>query len=173
MVFKSSFDLINNDIRPITQRFFTLREHKDTDKTHYFNGRFENIYPPKELFPELEPLLSNIKKLAEEILQPNKQLSMSYWFNEMAPENSTTLHTHDEDGELLSVVIYLTVPKGSGDIYFHPKNNPSFSLTPKAGDILFFRLTLAHEVLKNASNSIRLFLALNIGLKEDSVLEES
>ena len=123
MVFKTSLHLGKYEIRTITQRFFTLKEHSDTDKSHYFNGRFENIYPPKALFPELDSLLSNFKQLAEEILKTNKQLGLSFWFNEMAPGNSTTLHTHDEDGELLSVVIYFTVPKNSGTFIFTQEKN--------------------------------------------------
>lgn len=44
------------------------------------------------------------------------KLKIGYWFNLMQPGDVTTLHRHDDLGELISGVIYLTVPENFGDL---------------------------------------------------------
>ncbi len=48
-----------------------------------------------------------------ELLEVSKdEMDIDYWFNLMALEHVTTLHTHDNLNELISGVEYLTVPDG-------------------------------------------------------------
>ena len=130
-------------------------------QSHYFYGRFENIYFEPDQLPELRPLLSALHQAAQTICgQKLREVSNGYWLNQMAPGQRTSLHSHDETDEILSAVYYLHVPKQSGNLVLHPPTGPQI-ITPQAGQALFFAPTLAHEVEENQSSQTRLSLALN------------
>lgn len=134
----------------------------DTRKTHFFDGRYENIYPSRESFPEIEPLLEVIFHCAHQILDSEQPLDISFWFNQMQPGHCTTLHTHDDGYELISGVYYLNVPEESGDILMHlPREE--LRISPQAGMMLMFPPDLPHEVEQNNSRQSRLSMAFNIG----------
>lgn len=90
---------------------------------------------------------------------------------------------HDHYGALMSGVLYLNVPKDSGDIIFHnplearrvtnvffersrkEENDYNFNhvkYTPVEGEMLFFEAWLQHTVGQNLSNEDRLSVAFNI-----------
>lgn len=146
----------------IIQKFNRLADDESTEKTHHFDGRFENIYPDKTRFPEMDNLKQIILPLAEALLSATEPLELGYWFNLMEPGHTTSLHTHEEDMELLSGVCYLQVPKDSGDIVFIYAGE-ILRLTPKVGDIFLFPPNLPHKVEKNCSGGTRLSVAFNIG----------
>ena len=149
----------------IRRAYARLREHPETRKTHLFHGRYENIYPPRAEFPEIEPLLGWILDNSRNLLDlDGKEPGIAFWFNEMQPGDRTTLHTHNDDDELLSGVYYLEVPAGSGDIIFH-FNERKASFTPVAGDLFLFSPALPHEVGENRSHAVRLSVAFNIGIR--------
>ena len=146
----------------IIHGFSRLENAADTKKTHFFDGRYENIYPAREAFPEIEPLLEEILHCAHQLLASEQPLDLSFWFNQMQPGHSTTLHTHDDGYELISGVYYLDVPEGSGNILLHLPEQV-LSISPQAGMLLMFPPDLAHEVTRNDSRHSRLSMAFNIG----------
>lgn len=138
-------------------------DDKSTRKSHDFNGRYENIYISQDLIPELSLVLETVKKYAAEILNcPSSDLKAGLWFNVMNPGDSTTLHKHDDDDELLSAVYYVSVPENSGTLIL---DNPPVQsqVTPEEGLFVFFSPNMPHEVTKNMSDDCRVSLGINIG----------
>ena len=151
--------------KPIIAAYEQVREDPQTQKSHLFHGRYENIYPPRDRFPEIEPLLSWIEARCREVLHLEQgELGIAFWFNEMQPGNITTLHTHNDSDELLSGVYYLDVPAESGEIVFHSGSEHVASM-PAAGDLYLFSPSLPHEVRENRSHDVRLSVAFNIGIR--------
>ncbi|OOY98261.1 hypothetical protein BOW20_09835 [Solemya velum gill symbiont] len=146
----------------VRQRFEQLLDDESTNKTHHFDGRFENIYPDKSRFPEMDQLSVFLLDLARQRLGTEAELQLGYWFNLMGPGHTTSLHTHEENDELLSGVCYLQVPDESGDIVF-PAGDNTHRLTPQTGDVYLFSPSLPHLVEKNCSRENRLSVAFNIG----------
>lgn len=145
-----------------------LKHYKDNNikRTHYFNDRYENIYLNEQHIPELSGIMQEANQYAVNILN-NESLStdnikQGYWFNYMPPASTTTLHTHDDDDELLSCVYYVYVPKNSGNLVIHSNKN-KIEIEPKSGDFIFFKPDIAHEVSKNNSSEHRLSIGINFG----------
>lgn len=151
----------------IQSAFATLLHAPTTRKSHFFGGRYENIYPDLATMPDILPLREQLLMHAKNhpALQDHAQaeLRFGFWFNLMQPGHSTTLHTHEDGDELLSGVCYLDVPKNSGAILFQIEGK-TLTCMPQAGDILLFSPALPHAVEENRSQHARLSLAFNIGL---------
>lgn len=134
-------------------------------KTHYFHHRYENLYLKQHDHTDLNQLIDESLSLCAEMLEVDKQdLSISYWFNLMGPGNVTTMHRHDDWDELISGVIYLTVPDNSGNLVLQV-DNKEIELEPKTGHYVFFDPTTPHAVRENKSSQHRLSIGINIGLK--------
>ena len=133
----------------------------DIKRTHMFAGRFENIYIPHQRLPELAPLSEFVVAAATQILH-RSPLRHGFWFNEMHPGHSTTLHSHEEEDELLSAVCYLTCPENSGRLILHD-DDAQIVVRPRPGLVVLFPPDLPHEVEENASRDIRLSIAFNFG----------
>ena len=95
-------------------------------------------------------------------MDANKLVS-GFWFNAMRPGDITTVHTHDDDDELLSCVYYISVPDNSGDLVI-TENNEKLVLKPEAGSFVFLSPEILHEVSRNESNDSRLSMAFNFGM---------
>lgn len=149
---------INNRIY---KKFLKHSQEKNIKRTHYFNDRYENIYLNDYHIPELKLLMQQANEFASIILGTNN-LKSGYWFNSMPPSSITTLHTHDDDDELLSCVYYVNVPKNSGNLIIH-HNNTQFKIQPEAGEFIFFKPDVPHEVNKNKSTEHRLSIGINFG----------
>ncbi|MEN8212930.1 MAG: putative 2OG-Fe(II) oxygenase [Pseudomonadota bacterium] len=149
-------------LEEILTGFARLENDASTKKTHYFDGRYENIYPSREAFPEVEPLLEQIFHCAHRVLETEQPLGISFWFNQMQPGHTTTLHTHDDGYELISGVYYLDVPEASGKIQMH-LTEKTLTISPQRGMLLLFPPDLPHEVSVNRSRQSRLSMAFNIG----------
>jgi hypothetical protein len=148
--------------RSILQRFWILRDDPNTRRSHFFHGRFENIYIPRGQMPEILPLITLAEQAASTILQRTEPLRSGHWFNWMGPGHCTSLHTHEEDDELLSAVYYLTVPEHSGDLLL--ESAPfSIRLHPAPGMLALFPPSLPHAVECNKSDQHRLSVAFNFG----------
>ena len=143
------------------------REAPDTRKTHLFGGRYENIYIARERIPALAPVLDTATAAAATIVSTTAPLRVGFWFNEMQPGHETTLHTHDDDDELLSGVFYLTVPDGSGDLLL---GSPGVqrAIPPLAGSFVFFSPRLPHAVGVNRSDAMRLSIGMNFGIDREA-----
>lgn len=153
----------------IMEGFINRYQREDVRKTHLFEGRYENIYLTEQHIPELAPLIDDARRHAEELLQQNN-LRAGFWFNFMPPGSTTTLHTHDDDDELLSAVYYVEVPEDSGNLVIYEKLGESgqrkIQITPVAGEFVFFKPDVAHEVTRNNSSQSRLSIGLNFGQPE-------
>jgi hypothetical protein len=136
-------------------------------QTHYFHGRYENIYINRDRHPQLKSLISEAHRIASDILALDPAvLSVGFWFNFMPPGHVTTLHTHDDIDELLSGVIYVTVPERSGNLVLET-NDEKIELEPVQGNYVFFDPRTPHAVTKNESADSRLSIGMNFGLSKN------
>jgi len=163
--------LAESQLTSIDQYLQTLlqQDADNLNKTHFFHDRFENIFLENCENSELNNLMAESLGFCAELLQvTEEELDIGYWFNLMAPGHVTTLHTHDNLNELISGVVYLTVPEDSGDLVLQT-DSEEISLTPVTGNYIFFNPETPHLVTKNNSSSHRLSIGMNIGLKQDRI----
>jgi hypothetical protein len=150
----------------ILDGFAKQKDKEDVRKTHLFGGRFENIYLNEKHIPQLKTLIDEAVAHAEQILNV-KGLRAGYWFNDMPPGSSTTLHTHDDDDELLSAVYYVYVPEDSGNLIIYNDSingdDAKIEIQSRTGDFIFFKPDIRHEVSKNKSAEHRLSIGINFG----------
>lgn len=140
-------------------------DSSDINKTHYFHGRYENIYYKNPNSTALKTFENDAINCAAKILKVDPaKLSMDYWFNEMPPEHITDWHRHDVQDEKLSGVYYLSTPDNSGDLIFRV-NKQTINIKPKVNDFVFFLPELNHKVEANKSKETRLSIGMNFGFK--------
>ena len=152
--------LLNNRL---AQEILELNDEQIVRKTHYFAGRYENIYVDKNTIPELKTLVECAHQYAAEIVgRPREELKIGFWINIMQQGHTTTLHRHDDSDELLSCVYYVKVPEGSGE-FVYQLNNEKHSVEPQEGVFLFFSPALLHEVTEHQSSEPRISIAFNVG----------
>ena len=147
----------------ILHQYEKVKDEPDIRKTHHFMGRFENTYIPENRIPQIRAILDMGLHYAEEILQMKAaELRLGFWFNEMHPGHQTTLHTHEEEDELLSAVYYIQADHNSGDLIVkHHQDDLHF--TPVEGRMILFSPEVPHQVEVNESHRLRLSVALNFG----------
>jgi hypothetical protein len=149
--------------RRILAAFQALDAVDFSSRTHFFGGRFENLYLERQRIPELDRVLGYAESCARAILNyGHKPLRLGFWFNAQGPGQGTSIHNHDENDELLSGVYYIQVPEKSGEIVLLD-GQLTTRLMPKAGHFLFFPPSLPHRVEVNQSQEQRLSLAFNLG----------
>ena len=148
----------------ISTKYEQLKDEDFKEKTHLFNGRYENIYLEVDKIPELETIVNNALENAASILNIKKEkLASGFWLNAMGAGDVTTAHTHDDDDELLSCVYYIKVPENSGDLIIID-NNKKTIIKAEEGVFVFFSPDTLHEVSENKSGQSRLSIAFNFGL---------
>jgi uncharacterized RmlC-like cupin family protein len=147
--------------RALIGAFYREKDAPDVKRTHMFAGRYENIYVAHQRLPELQPLSAFALDAATRIVR-RKALHHGFWFNEMPPGHSTTLHSHEELDELLSAVYYLQCPADSGRLILHD-DEAQIVVTPRPGLLVLFPPDLPHEVEQNRSRQTRLSIAFNFG----------
>lgn len=149
--------------REILAGFLALGPQDFERRTHYFGGRYENLYLERSRMPALDELLSRVLGCAAKILgRPEEGLRCGFWFNAMGPGQSTSEHSHDENDELLSAVYYVDAPDSSGDLLLY--DGPlDIRVAPEPGALLFFPPDLPHGVAENQSGRLRLSIGINIG----------
>ena len=158
---QASFD-VN---KKVTEQFYLLTDDDFKEKTHWFHGRYENLYLEVEKIPGLEIIVNAALENAAKLLKVNKEkLVTGFWLNAMAAGDMTTAHTHDDDDELLSCVYYINVPENSGDLIII-NDKEKIPIKPEEGMFIFFSPDTLHEVSKNKSGQARLSIAFNFGLK--------
>lgn len=146
--------------------FLEHQHDEDVKRTHLFNGRYENIYLSPAQIPRLEELISEACTHASRILGVNN-LQAGYWFNHMPPGALTTVHSHDDDDELLSAVYYIRVPENSGNLVIH-NDNQQHVITPRESMFVFFAPDVVHEVSENLSTRDRLSIGFNFGRRKNA-----
>lgn len=151
----------------ILKSFESLTDGDFKEKTHLFNGRYENLYLEIDTIPALKVIVNAAIENASKILKVKRdQLKSGFWLNEMKPGDVTTAHTHDDTDEILSCVYYVKVPENSGDlILIH--NNEKTVIKPEEGVFVYFSPDTLHEVTKNESSTSRLSIAFNFGVKQE------
>ncbi len=144
-------------------------DSKQLRKTHYFQGRYENIYVNDlsgDGFDDLQQLIDESLGTCAQLLRvPVERLKIGFWFNLMEPEQVTTLHRHDDYDELISGVVYLKVPPDSGDLVLMTPGK-EIVLPPICGNFIYFAPETPHRVTENCSNDRRLSIGMNIGLRD-------
>lgn len=154
-------EAINQQIRDAYQM---LGEQDLLRRSHFFNGRYENLYLERGLIPAIGQVMEQADTFAQNILQLNHGLRSGFWINDMGPGHVTTEHDHDEDDELLSGVYYVQVPENSGDLVILDKRIRTRTLvTPQAGMFVFFAPSVLHSVSANLSEERRLSIGMNFG----------
>ena len=144
--------------------FLKHQQDGDVKRTHLFNGRYENIYLTPGHIPQIRDLLDEACSLASSILGID-DLQAGSWFNYMPPGAVTTLHSHDDDDELLSAVYYVSVPDHSGNLIIHD-NDRQHVIAPQQGLYVFFAPDTMHEVSENMSQQDRLSIGINFGRRD-------
>ena len=140
------------------------QDSRQLRKTHYFHDRYENIYVDNSKHPDLTQLIDESRYLGAELTGIDAEaLSIGFWFNLMGPGHITDWHTHDDLDELISGVMYLTVPQNSGNLILKVEGR-EIELEPKAGHYIFFDPETPHAVSENKSGHDRLSIGINMGL---------
>jgi hypothetical protein len=149
----------------IVAAYSAVRDEPGLERSHFFAGRYENVYVPEARLPVLQPVLTAARRGAAEYLQqPDLQLAAGFWFNEMGPGHVTLPHRHDEDDELVSGVYYVEVPEDSGELVL-TQGAVTARVTPQAGRFVFFPPDVLHEVTVNRSSASRLSIGMNFGIR--------
>ncbi|MEE9421693.1 MAG: 2OG-Fe(II) oxygenase [Gammaproteobacteria bacterium] len=150
----------------ILKQFVLACDQPGTKRSHYFSGRYENIYTDREYIPALKPVFDSALKGAGRFLRrSDADLSIGFWFNEMQQGQVTLPHCHDEDGELVSAVYYIRVPPDSGDLVLTGVEGKKV-ITPREGMFVFFLPVIQHEVTENKSGATRLSIGMNFGIRK-------
>lgn len=135
----------------------------ETIKSHFFHGRYENIYIPAQKITGLATVLGYLQQQAASILAIELQhLQLGFWFNIMHKGDITTLHSHDDHDELLSGTYYLQMPPDSGQLIIH-HNHKVTTIDPVTGHYAFFHPGVEHEVTEHRSDMPRISLGFNLG----------
>lgn len=146
--------------RALLAGFLAARDDPDLRRSHWLEGRYENLYVPRERVPAIDAVLALAVRETRALLGIDFPLRAGFWFNAMAPGQRTLPHTHDDDDELMSAVYYVEVPPGSGDLLL---GDPPARIEPQAGRMVLFPPDLIHEVTVNRSDRLRLSVGLNVG----------
>ena len=149
--------------RQIMEAYLQLRTEDLKRRSHFFGGRFENLYLDREQIPSIGGMLAQAEHYAKNMLQlPDHALRSGFWINDMGPDEVTSEHDHDEYDEQLSGVYYVQVPADSGELVIVDKYSRTL-LTPQAGMFVFFAPAVRHAVSVNRSGERRVSIGMNFG----------
>ena len=146
-----------------------LLEDPGIHKSHFFNGRYENIYITEEQIPSIKPLLQMILQEAAHLLGYQvEELQLGFWFNFMQKDDVTVPHRHDDDDELLSGTYYLQMPEQSGTLKINLGNDNVEIIQPVEAALTCFHPSVEHEVTQHQSPVPRISIGFNIGFKKQN-----
>ena len=164
-IFKVHSDMLMELNESLLAGFLKHQADTAVKRSHLFNDRYENIYINEQQLPELNAFRQEACRHASSIIG-NSNIRAGFWFNYMPPGAVTTMHTHDDDDELLSAVYYVYTPEDSGNLILY-QGAEKIEVSPEAGKFVFFKPDLRHEVSKNNSNEHRLSIGINFGPDSD------
>jgi len=155
--------LVKDDInKSIYANYLQLQNSEFEKQSHFFHGRYENIYINEQLIPELKQVLEKIKAhIGNLIQQEPDQFKFGFWLNAMEPGHVTTRHNHDDDDESISGVYYIHVPENSGKLRLF--SDKTVEISPEEGCMVLFSPRLDHDVSINNSKELRLSIGFNAG----------
>lgn len=149
--------------RNILQAYWKLRERDFLKRTHFFGGRYENLYLQKNEIPEIGLMMRQAERHAAELLnRPVESIRSGFWINDMGPGEATTQHDHDENDELLSGVYYVKVPEQSGNLCILDEYSQT-EVASQDGMFVFFSPEVLHSVSTNHSRERRISIGMNFG----------
>lgn len=148
--------------RQIMQGYKPLREQDMVKRSHFFGGRYENLYIERGRIPAIASVLEQAESYARAILQAAQKIRSGFWLNDMGPGQVTSEHDHDDYDEMLSGVYYVMVPENSGDLVVVDKHSRTI-VTPQAGMFVFFAPSVVHSVSINNSDERRISIGMNFG----------
>lgn len=151
----------------IRTQYQGLKDASSTDitRSHYFEGRYENIYIPASVLTSIRPLLDAARREAADFLQRDNLPEAGFWLNEMEPGHVTLAHRHDEDDELLSGVYYIDVAENSGELVLE-QGVAITRIRPQAGMLVLFPPDVLHHVTENLGTETRLSVGMNFGVRD-------
>lgn len=151
--------------RQIMEAYAQLREQDLLRRSHFFGGRYENLYIERGRIPAIGHVLEQAEHYAGMLLKKSGEyLRSGFWVNDMGPGEATSEHDHDEYDEMLSGVYYVKVPKDSGELVIVDKHSRTL-VTPQAGMFVFFAPDVLHSVSKNLGGERRISIGMNFGPK--------
>jgi hypothetical protein len=176
MTFQTASSLLNNSLihigfmpdaaeinRQIVDVYLQLREQDLIRRSHFFCGRYENLYMERDRIPAIGRVLEQAESYAKNLQKnPQQKLRSGFWINDMGPDEVTTEHDHDDYDEILSGVYYVQVPKDSGELVIVDKHSRTL-VTPQAGMFVFFAPDVLHSVSVNRSEERRISMGMNFG----------
>lgn len=149
--------------RQIMDAYLQLREQDLLKRSHFFGGRYENLYLERKRIPAIGRVLEQAESYAASLLdKPAQQLRSGFWINDMGPNESTTEHDHDDYDEMLSAVYYVQVPQDSGELVIVDQHSRTL-VTPRGGMFVFFAPSVLHSVKVNRSGERRISIGINFG----------
>jgi len=153
--------------RQIMDDYQQLREQDLLRRSHFFGGRYENLYLQRERIPAIGGVLEQAEYYATSLLdKPAQQLRSGFWINDMGSNEVTTEHDHDDYDEMLSGVYYVQVPQDSGELVIVDQYSRTL-VTPQAGMFVFFAPSVLHSVSVNRSGERRISVGMNFGPQPD------
>lgn len=153
--------------RQILDAYLQLREQDLTKRSHFFGGRYENLYIDRVRIPAIARVLEQAESYARTLLEKQStKLRSGFWINDMGPNEVTTEHDHDDYDEMLSGVYYVKVPQDSGELVIVDKHSRTL-VKPQPGMFVFFAPDVLHSVSMNLSGERRISLGMNFGPAED------
>lgn len=135
------------------------------ERSHWFEGRYENLYIPATVFTAIQPVLEQARIAAADFLGLGRLPEVGFWLNDMRPGQVTLRHRHDEDDELLSAAYYVQVPENSGDLVLEQAGTHT-RIPPRAGNLVMFPPEVPHEVTRHRGQGMRLSVGMNFGFRD-------
>ncbi len=164
--FMPGAEVLNHNI---LQAYLNLGEKDFFRRSHFFGGRFENLYLEKSQIPEIDLLMQQaVHYAAAHLGMPSESIRSGFWINDAYPGQRTSLHDHVEYDELLSGVYYVSVPDHSGNLILYDKDMP-VEVVPQEGMFVFFSPDILHEVAVNQSEGRRISIGMNFGPCADTL----
>jgi hypothetical protein len=147
----------------ILDQLQSARDSNQVRRSHYFAGRYENLYIARELLPSLDIILDTALSESARLLKTDTaKLQLGFWFNIMQQGDVTLAHGHDDNDELLSATYYLQAPAGSAQLLLSLPDGPR-RFEPVEGRFIFFHPAVIHEVSVHPLATPRISLGLNVG----------
>ncbi|MGD9385163.1 MAG: putative 2OG-Fe(II) oxygenase [Thioalkalispiraceae bacterium] len=162
------YNVVCHECKPlhtaIVKDILQLLDDPAVCKSHFFNGRYENIYISEAQIPSVKPVLQLILQEAANLLGTSEdKLKLGFWFNFMQKNDVTIPHRHDDDDELISGTYYLQMPEGSGMLKIKLDQYNCETIQPQEAALTCFHPSVEHEVTNHGSPVPRISIGFNIG----------
>ena len=151
------------DVDKLAKLLLQNESHRISDDI-YQSEHEDSRCPPNPMVDEIVNEISETvsSKSGVKISLDTRAGGDGYWAHIHQKNMSTTIHHHRP--ALLSAVVYLAAPKGSGHIVFYPTSNVTshyYWFPPEKRKILIFPSWLPHAVTRHKGDEPRVSLSIN------------